>query len=92
MFDVTLDDLPETIDRKVHKKLDPLNRAPPEAIGLCSIAMQRVIAAKALHDDFGFSSEAIKKDIADLMEPAFRNYCKGGPMVVVIDDSHTSNS
>jgi class 3 adenylate cyclase len=86
MFGVELDDTPEVIDRKVHSTLDPLNRAPPEAVGLCSIAMQRIIAAKSLEDQFGFSSDAIRQDIFDLMEPAFRQNSQSGPTVLVIDD------
>lgn len=85
-FGVELEDPPEVIDRKVHAKLDPLNQAPPEAIGLCSIAMQRVIAAKAVDDTFGFTAQAVRKDISELMEPAFRESCRAGPTVVVIDD------
>lgn len=86
MFGVELEDTPEIIDRKVHQTLDPLNQAPPASVGLCSIAMQRIIAAKALDDRFGFSSQAVRKDIFDLMEPAFRESSKEGPTIVVIDD------
>jgi len=85
-FGVELEDPPEVIDRKVHAKLDPLNQAAPESIGLCSIAMQRVIAAKAVEDTFGFTAQAVRKDISELMEPAFRESCKAGPTVIVIDD------
>jgi class 3 adenylate cyclase len=86
MFGVELDDTPEAIDRKVHSTLDPLNRAPPEAVGLCSIAMQRIIAAKSVDDRFGFTSEAIRQDIFDLMEPAFRQNSQSGPTVLIVDD------
>ncbi|MEO6396043.1 MAG: adenylate/guanylate cyclase domain-containing protein [Devosia sp.] len=86
MFGVELDDTPEAIDRKVHATLDPLNRAPPQSVGLCSIAMQRIIAAKSLDDRFGFSTQAVRQDIFDLMAPAFRENCKSGPTVLIVDD------
>lgn len=86
MFGVGLDDTPEMIDRKVHATLDPLGLAPPESIGLCSIAMQRVIAVKAMENDFGFSAQAVRDDIAEIMDPAFRETCKGGPTMMVVDD------
>ena len=85
-FGVELEDPPEVIDRKVHAKLDPLNQATPESIGLCSIAMQRVIAAKAVDDAFGFTAQAVRNDISELMEPAFRESCRAGPTVIVVDD------
>jgi predicted ATPase len=86
MFGVELEDGAQAIDQKVHARLDPLNQAAPEAIGLCSIAIQRVITAAALDDTFGFSSQAVKNDIKELMFPAFRESCKLGPVVVVVDD------
>jgi class 3 adenylate cyclase len=86
MFGVELDDTPEAIDRKVHSTLDPLKKAPPAAVGLCSIAIQRIIAAKSLDDAFGFSAQAVRQDIFDLMEPAFRQNCESGPTVLIVDD------
>lgn len=84
MFGVELDDGNDDIHRKVRTKYEAMG-APPEAWAMCAVAMERVIAAKVLHEARDYTSEAIKTDIHDNMVPAFRAAAEEG-MVVVIDD------
>lgn len=85
MFGVELDDSNETIHRKVRQTyLD--KGAPEEAFAMCAVAMERVIAAKVLHEAKDYPADAIKADIHDNMIPAFRASAADGPVVVVLDD------
>jgi class 3 adenylate cyclase len=85
MFGIQLDDAAEVIHRKVEETLRERG-APDEAVALCSVAMEHVIAAKALHEAPEFPAEVIKQDIYENMYPAFRESCLRGPVVTVIDD------
>jgi class 3 adenylate cyclase len=86
MFGIQLDDAAETIHRKVEETLRAMG-APDEAVALCSVAMERVIAAKALHEAAeDFPAEVIKQDIYDNVYPAWRQACLVAPVVMVVDD------
>jgi predicted ATPase len=85
MFGVELNDANHVVHKKVHDKYTSMGAAP-EAWAMCAVAMERVIAAKVLHEAKDYPAEAIKADIHDNLIPAFRRSTMEGPMVVVIDD------
>lgn len=86
LFGVQLDDAPETIHTKVAETFRAMG-GPPGAMALCQVAMERVIAAKVLHEaKEDFSAEAVKADLFKNLYPAFRNSAAQGPRVVVLDD------
>lgn len=84
-FDIRLDDPPETIHRKVEGVLRA-GGASDEAVALCSVTMERVIAAKVLHDAPEFPAEAIKKDLYEVAYPAWMSSAETTPTVAVFDD------
>jgi class 3 adenylate cyclase len=85
MFAVELDDDSETIHRKIRDAF--LSRGvPEEQFAMCQVAMERVIAAKVLHESKEYSGDEIKNDIYENMYPAFRNSSGGAPSVIVLDD------
>jgi class 3 adenylate cyclase len=90
MFGVDLNDANETIHRKVQDRYISMG-APAEAWAMCAVAMERVIAAKVLHEAKDYPGEAIKDDIHQNMLPAFKQTAEEGPLVVVIDDLHWSD-
>lgn len=85
MFGIQLDDAAEVIHRKVEETLRGKG-APDEAVALCSVAMEHVIAAKALHEAENFPADVIKQDIYDNVYPAWREACLAAPTMMVIDD------
>lgn len=88
MFGIELADTPEVIHRKVDSGLRARGGSD-EAVALCSVTMERVIAAKVLHDAPDFPADVIKKDIYELAYPAFRaSSLARGPTVLVVDDLH----
>jgi predicted ATPase len=86
MFGVDLNDAPPEIHRKIQAYLRGTG-APEPQVALCSVAFERVIAAKVLFEAPAFSAEIIKKDIYDQMKPGFRFNAEKGPTVLVIDDA-----
>ena len=87
MFGIELDDAAEVI----HEKVDAGMRADgvdSEAIELCSVAMERIIAAKVLYDAPDFSADVVKQDIYEMTYPAWRETAAAGPVVMVVDDLH----
>lgn len=85
MFGIQLDDAAEIIHQKVEQTLRAMG-ADDEGVALCSVAMERVIAAKALHEAENFPAQVIKQDIYDNVYPAWRQSCLAAPVVTVIDD------
>lgn len=63
-----------------------------EQVALCSVAFERVIAARTLHDAPDFEVEVIKRDIYDNMYPGFRKSAEDGPAVAVFDDFHWADT
>ena len=55
-------------------------------VSLCSVALERVIAAKVLHEARDFPAEAVRKDIYDTVMPAWVAAAREGPRVMVVDD------
>ncbi len=87
MFGVELNDPPEVIHRKIVDFIRA-NGGNEDAVALCSVAFERAIAAKVLHEGAKeFKAEQIKKDIYDVLYPGFRQSCVL-PSIVVIDDIH----
>lgn len=85
MFGIQLDDAAELIHQKVETTLRAAG-GTDDAVALCSVAIERVIAAKVLHEARDFPAEVIKQDIYDIMYPAFRESCLSGPVVLIVDD------
>jgi class 3 adenylate cyclase len=85
MFGIELDDSVDVIHHKVDNGLRS-SGAPNDVVALCSVALERVIAAKVLHDAPNFSAEVVRKDIFDTVYPAWLASTRAGPRVLVIDD------
>ena len=85
MFGVQLEDPADVIHRKVADTFAKMG-GPPEAVALCQVAMERVIAAKVLHDAKDYAAEAIKADLYQNLHPAFLNSAKASARVIVFDD------
>jgi predicted ATPase len=86
MFGIQLDDVAEVIHQKVEANLRA-GGGSDEAVALCSVAIERVIAAKVLHESaHDFPAEVIKQDIYDIVYPAWRESCVAAPGVTVVDD------
>jgi class 3 adenylate cyclase len=90
LFDIGLNDPPEVIHEKVDTGLRAGN-ASEEAIALCSVALERIIAAKVLHDAPDYPADVIKQDIYEIVYPAWRAYASRAPAVMVVDDLHWSD-
>ena len=89
-FDVELTDSPEVI----HSKVDGILRAlggSEEEISLCSVAVEKIIAAKILHDAPDHPPEAIKRDLFEFVAPAFISESRTGPSIIVFDDLQWSD-
>jgi class 3 adenylate cyclase len=86
IFGVELDDPPPEIHRKIQAYLRGIG-APESQVTLCSVAFERVIAAKVLFEAPTFSAEVIKNDIYDQMKPGFRFNAEKAPTVLVVDDA-----
>ena len=54
---------------------------------MCSVAVERVIAAKVLHEAAqDYSAEPIRQDLFDNVYPAWLASAREGPRVLVLDD------
>ncbi len=87
MFGIELDDTVDTIHHKVDNGLRSTG-ATNEVVALCSVALERVIAAKVLHEAPNYPAEVVRKDIFDTIYPAWLASMQGGPRVLVLDDLH----
>ena len=87
MFGIELDDPADVIHGKVVAGIRG-SGGDDEMVALCSVALERVIAAKTLHDGREYEAEIIKNDIYDTMYPGFQKNAQRGPSVLVIDDMH----
>ena len=86
MFGIELDDPPEVVHHKVDNGLRATG-AGDEVVSLCSVAVERVIAAKVLHEAAeDYSAEALRQDLFDNVYPAWLASAKEGPRVLVLDD------
>lgn len=84
MFGIHLDDPPEVIHQKVEVGFGD---APSEMVQLCKVTMERVIAAKDLHDGSSFRADEVRDDLYHITEHAWRNAALV-PTVCVFDDIH----
>jgi predicted ATPase/class 3 adenylate cyclase len=79
----------------IHEKVVATIRAHggnDDVVALCSLAFERVIAAKALHDaPKQIPAEAIKQDIYDQMYPGFRASCQTAS-ILVGEDMHWADA
>ena len=86
MFGVELDDPPDVIHHKVDNGLRSAG-ASDEVVSLCSVAVERVIAAKVLHEAAKeYSAEEIREDLFNNVYPAWLATAAAGPRVLVLDD------
>ena len=85
MFGVELDDSADVIHRKVDTTLHALGMSE-EAVALCSASMERVIAAKVLHDAPDYPADTLKQDIFDTTYGSLRLEAAANPTVMVFDD------
>jgi len=85
MFGIELDDPPDVIHNKVDTGLRAKGEGD-EVVALCSVALERVIAAKVLHEAKDFPAEVVRKDIYDTVMPAWVAAARQGPRVMVVDD------
>jgi class 3 adenylate cyclase len=87
MFGIDLNDPPQVIHAKVEQGLRAMGGSD-EAIRLCSVSCERVIAAKVLHEAPDFSPDLIRQDIEGMMYPAWKAYVSDRPVVFMVDDLH----
>jgi len=85
MFGIELDDPVELIHEKVVNHIRA-GGGSEEAIALCSVAFERVIAAKVLHEGKNYPTDVIRQDIYDQMYPGLHATCSAAPTVIVVDD------
>ncbi|MDG0868175.1 AAA family ATPase [SAR202 cluster bacterium JH702] len=90
MFGVELTDKPAVIHSKVHGALTTMGGAP-DAIALCSTAVEKIIAAKVLHEAKTFTAEEIKTDLYQVVIPAFVAAAEEAPKIVIFDDLQWSD-
>jgi class 3 adenylate cyclase len=86
-FGVDLDDSPDVIHEKVAAGMRAQGMGE-EQVRLCSLAAERIIAAKALHDAPDVSADALKAEIRSQMYAAWRHLPHDTPAVLVFDDLH----
>ncbi|MHA1560228.1 MAG: ATP-binding protein [Alphaproteobacteria bacterium] len=85
MFGIDLDDPADTIHAKVLQRVRA-SGVGNDAVALCSVAFEHVIAAKPLHEAPEFPAEELKKDIYLQMYPGLHATALGAPTVIVADD------
>lgn len=85
LFGIQLEDTVEAIHRKVEQTLRSMGGSD-EDVALCSVAIQRVVAASVQHEAKEFPAEVVKRDIYEIMYPAWRQSCMAAPVVTIVDD------
>ena len=85
MFGIELDDPADVIHQKVDGGLRNMGESE-ETISLCSVAIERVIAAKVLHEAKDYPAEVVRQDLYDTVYPAWMQAAADGPRVLVVDD------
>jgi predicted ATPase len=86
MFGIDADDPTDVIHDKLDKGLRSKLGPNEDAIALCTVAMERLIAAKVLHEAREFSAEIVRDDIYNNMYPALKESTANGELVMVADD------
>ena len=90
MFGVELTDSPLEIHGKVDGALRSMGGSDEE-VSLCSVAVEKIIAAKVLHEARTHSAEAIKNDVFNVVIPAFVSAAQNSPRAVIFDDLQWSD-
>jgi class 3 adenylate cyclase len=90
MFGVELTDSPGAIHGKVFGALSSMG-GTDEEISLCTVAVEKIIAAKVLHEARNHSAEAIKNDLFEVVIPAFVAAGQASPKIVIFDDLQWSD-
>jgi class 3 adenylate cyclase len=90
MFGVELTDPRDVIHAKVNGALRAMGGAE-EAVNLCSVAVEKIIAAKVLFEAPNFSAEEIKNDVFNVVVPAFVAAANESPRAVIFDDLQWSD-
>lgn len=90
MFGVELTDPRDVIHAKVNGALRAMGGAE-EAVNLCIVAVEKIIAAKVLFEAPNFSAEAIKNDVFSVVVPAFVAAENESPRAVIFDDLQWSD-
>ncbi len=85
-FGVELDDPADVIHEKVAAGMRAQGMGE-EQVKLCSIAAERIIAAKALHDAPDVPADTLKAEIRSQMYSAWQHLPHDSPAVLVFDDS-----
>jgi class 3 adenylate cyclase len=85
VFGVDFDDPPEVIHDKVVAGIRA-SGGDEETVALCSVAFERVIAAKVLHEAREYEPEVVRQDIFDQMYPGLQASARSMPTLVVVDD------
>ena len=86
-FGVELDDPVDVIHRKVDSGLRA-SGLPDEHVALCSVAVERIIAAKVLHDAPDFAADVVQRDILDRVYEGWYQAATVTPVVLAMDDLH----
>jgi class 3 adenylate cyclase len=90
MFGVELTDAPQLIHDKVYGALSSMGGSE-DSISLCATAVEKIIAAKVLHEGQYHSAEAIKNDLYEVVIPAFVAAAQESPRIVIFDDLQWSD-
>lgn len=90
MSGVELTDPRDVIHAKVNGALRAMGGAE-EAVNLCIVAVEKIIAAKVLFEAPNFSAEAIKNDVFSVVVPAFVAATNESPRAVIFDDLQWSD-
>ena len=89
-FEVELNDPPEIIHEKVDRFLRATG-APDDVVSMCSVTIEKVIAAKVLHNAPDYPAEAIKRDLFGVVGPSFITRAQSAPTIIVFDDLQWSD-
>lgn len=90
-FGVEIEDSAEVVHAKVAAGMRAQGMAEDQ-IRLCSIAAERMIAARALHDAPDVPAEAIKAEIRSQTYGAWLKLAPESPVVMVFDDLHWADN
>ena len=85
IFGIRLDDTAEAIREKVERIVREIG-GDEDAVALCAVTMERVIAAKVLHDSPDFPADLIKEDLYDIAYAAWHRTAERGPVIMAFDD------
>ena len=84
-FGVELDDPVDVIDQKVDAGLRA-SGLREEHVALCRVAVERVIAAKVLHDAPDFAADVVQQDIRERVYEGWYQAAATRPLVLAMDD------